>query len=88
MEESIYISNFRNNIETISEYMAISKINSKFNFSSVHYKDDILQIILKKGNRLDVLFIEQYKLTCVIENNLFRTVYIKGTKVLWKSLND
>ena len=88
MEESIYISNFRNNIDSISNYVSILKNKSKFSFSSIHQKDDILRIVLNNNNCLDPSFIESHQLTCVVENDLFRTVYIKGTRIMWKSLHD
>lgn len=88
MKESIYISNFRNNVDIISNYISVLKNNSSFTFSSIHQKDDILQIVLKNNSCLDPSFISKYELTCVVENDLFRTVYLKGTRIMWKSLHD
>lgn len=88
MKESIYISNFRNNSDSISSYISHLKKNAKFTFSSIHQKDDILQIVLKNTSCIDPGFIEKYRITCVVESDLFRTVYLKGTRILWKSLHD
>lgn len=88
MKESIFISNFRNNAKNITNYILDLKRHSRFEFSSIHKKNDVLQIILNDNNYIDPIFINKYKLTCVIENELFRTVYLKGTRIMWKSLHD
>lgn len=88
MKESIYISNFRNNVDIVSNNIFVLKNNSSFTFSSIHQKDDILQIVLKNNSCLDPSFIAKYELTCEVENDLFRTVYLKGTRILWKSLHN
>lgn len=88
MKESIYICNFRNNIDSISDYISILKKNSKFTFSSIHQNNDILQINSQNNNCLELDYIKNLKLTCVVENDLFRTVYLEGIMVMWKSLYD
>ena len=88
MNESIYISNYRNNVDKISDYISTMKKNSKFSFLPIHQKDDILRIDLKNHNYFNPSLIEKYELTCVIENDLYKTVYLNGTRVLWKSIHD
>ncbi len=88
MKEVIYISNHRNNTDIISDYISMVRNNSRCSFSSVHKRDHILQIKFKQSNCLDPAMIQAHKLTCVIENDLFRTVYIDGQKVMWESRHN
>lgn len=64
------------------------KNNSRFTFSSIHRKDDILRINLKNHNYFNPSLMEKYELTCVIENDLYRTVYLNGTRVFWKPVHN
>jgi len=49
-------------------------------------KGDVLRITLNKNSRFDHESIRTHKLTCVIEDDLFRTIYDKGERVIWKPI--
>jgi len=85
MEEIIYISDIRNETGNISDYISMIKSNSRCSFSSVHKKDHILQIRFQHTYCLNLKIIQECGLTCVVENDLFRTVYINGLRVMWES---
>ncbi len=88
MKESIYINNFKNKIDVITDYISVLKNNSKFTFSSIHQNNDIIQIVTKNNSCFSPSFIAKYKLSCVIENDLFRTIYLDGNRIMWKSLHN
>ncbi len=85
MEETIYISNIRNDAGIISDYISMIKSNPRCDFSSVHKRNHILQIKFQHTCCLNSEIIQKYGFTCVVENELFRTVYINGQKVMWES---
>ncbi len=83
MEESIYISNYMSNANLISRF-----ISSLRNFSRIQTKENLLRITVRKNTLFDRDIIRLHKLTCVVEDDLFRTVYTNGERVLWKSRLD
>lgn len=83
MEESIYIGNYMSNAKLISRF-----ISSLRNFSRIQTKENLLRITVRKNILFDRDIIRLHKLTCVVEDDLFRTVYTNGERVLWKSRLD
>ncbi len=88
MEETIYISNLRNDTDIISDYVSMLKNSPKCSFSSIQKRDHILQIKFQGRACIGSEIIQEHGLTCVVENDLFRTVYINGVRVMWESKHN
>jgi len=88
MEETIFISDIRNDTDNISDYISMIKSNSRCGFSSIHKRNHILQIKFQGKVCINSEIIQECGLTCVVENDLFRTVYINGLRVMWESKHN
>lgn len=88
MKETIYISNFRSDIDKVSDYISTLKSQSRFSFSYIQEKNDVLKILLNSTAFLNPDVIRALKITCIVQNELFRTVYLEGKRVMWSSRHN
>ncbi len=87
MEEAIYINDFRHNAPLITGFISSLHKFSNFKFSRIQKKGDIIKITVGKNCVFNRDIIKSHKLTCVVEDELFITVYENGDRVFWKTTN-
>lgn len=88
MSETIYISDFKSECEKLNRCLAFEESESNLKCSTFHVENGCLRIQLEKGCSLNPVTIKDFQLTCVVQDELFKTVYINGNRVFWSSLHS
>ncbi len=87
MNASIFIANFSEQVERVTQMMKMFEQYTHFKVSSMHFKNNMLRINTSTTEGINPEAIEQNQITCVVENELFRTIYLNGKRVEWRPLH-
>ena len=88
MNETILINHYLKEQGRLSNFFNKLEVSNNIQLSTVQTRGDVIKITLKKACNINPLLIKDCELTCVVENELFRTVYVDGNRVMWDSIHS
>lgn len=88
MNESILINHYQEEQGKLSRFFDILRNSSEINLATVQTRGNVIKIMLKKESSINPTIIKDCFLTCVVENELFRTIYIEGKRIMWDSIHN